>query len=170
VFQKILKVFHNIFKSILEHFYSVPEHCHKCFGTLFRNIKTIFKNILEYFQKCSRTFFKSVPEQFKKVLRNIAGIFSKVFPNIFQKCSGTIQKSAQEHCSETLRWFSKVFRDISKCVPEQFKKYSALFSKEFRNISIMFHCHKCFGTLFRNVNMVLKKSVIIFSKVIRNNS
>ena len=77
-----------------------------------------------------------------------------MFPNIFQMCSGTIQKSAQEHCSEILRWFSKVFRDISKCVPEQFKKCSALFSKEFRNISIMFHCHKCFGTLFRNVNMV----------------
>ena len=106
---------------------------------MFRNIVTsVLEHCFEILRQFSKIFwntFKSVP-----------GYFSKVFRNNSKKCS--------EHCSETLRWFSKVFWDISKCVSEQFKKCSALFSKEFRNISIMFHYHKCFGTLFRNVNMV----------------
>ena len=91
-------------------------------------------------------------------------------PRFFKKCSETFQKR--------LGTISKMFRNISKIVPQYFQKSSGTFlycSRTLRQFSKVFLFQKCSGNIskvFRNIlKSVLEHSKlfrIIFKSVFRN--
>ena len=83
-------------------------------------------------------------------------------PRFFKKCSGTFQKR--------LGTISKMFRNISKIVPQYFQKSSGTFlycSRTLRQFSKVFLFQKCSGNISKVFQNILK-SVMEHSKLLEH--